>query len=97
VVTKDEATLRLRRQRRLRDLRSIAAVLAGFATLWIALMVIGTSGGPAAASALFVSVLLFLDWVVVDGYRAARRRGKDVLASLGQGFKEAAGIFFSLS
>jgi Flp pilus assembly protein TadB len=88
MAEKDESVGRLRRERRLRDLRRVALVLLAMGCGVLLLVVVGVRWGLAAGIAIAVAVAIFLAWVLIDGYRVARRSGLNRLRAVARAFKD---------
>ena len=63
-------------------------MLVGLAVVWLLLVAIGLSIAAAACVAIGVVLAALYVYVVIDGFRAARRDGRSVAGALGHGLWE---------
>ena len=63
-------------------------MLVGLAVVWLVLVAVGLSMGAAALLVIGVGLAALYVYVVIDGFRAARRDGRSVASALGHGLWE---------
>ena len=63
-------------------------MLVGLAVVWLVLVAVGLSMGAAALLVIGVVLAALYVYVVIDGFRAARRDGRSAASALGHGLWE---------
>ena len=62
--------------------------------VWLVLVALGLSMSTAAGLLVLTGMIVLWAWIIVDGFRVARREGRSVAGSIGHGLWELQDFWF---